>query len=152
MDVPRTLRTWFIAHAAAGVIAALPLLVVPELALRRLGWTTVDPVSARLVGAALLAIGGASLFARDAGVDVYRALLRLNLLWSFTAACALFVGIGAGAPPAAWAFLSIFIVLTGVWLHHAIRFRQLDRVSRLDEPLEPDAVPEDGAESEAPTD
>ena len=150
MDVSRTLRTWFIAHAAASVLAALPLLLVPELALRRLGWTTVDPVSARLVGAALLAIGGASLFARDAGVDVYRALLRLNLLWSFAAACALFVGIGAGAPPAAWAFLSIFIVLTGVWLHHTIRFRQLDRASRLDEPLDPDAVPEpDGAPEDA---
>ena len=117
MEVPRTLRAWFIVHALVDLAAALPLLAAPELVLRRLGWTCVDPVAARLVGAALLAIGGQSFLGRDAGVDVYRAMLRLKLLWSLAAAVSLFVGIGAGAPPAAWALLSIFIGFAGVWLH-----------------------------------
>ena len=129
MEVPRTLRAWFVAHALVDLAAGLPLLAAPELVLRRLGWTCVDPVSARLVGAALLAIGGQSFLGRDAGVDVYRAMLRLKLVWSLSAAVSLFIGIGAGAPPAAWALLSIFICFAGVWLHHAIRFRQLARVS-----------------------
>ncbi len=133
MEVPRTLRAWFVAHALVNLAAALPLLAAPELVLRRLGWTCVDPVSARLVGAALLAIGGQSFLGRDAGVDVYRAMLRLKLVWSFAAAVSLFVGIGAGAPPAAWALLSIFIGFAGVWLHHAIRFRQLARLSTRDD-------------------
>jgi hypothetical protein len=138
MEVPRSLRSWFVVHGALGVAAALPLLVAPGLILRRLGWTAVDPVTARLVGAALLAIGAASTSARDAGIDVTRALLRLNLVWSLAAACALFAGIGAGAPPAAWAFLSIFIAFAGVWLHHAIRFRQLERAATLDDSPEND--------------
>jgi hypothetical protein len=129
MEVPRTLRAWFMVDALVDVVAGLPLLAAPELVLRRLGWTCVDPVSARLVGAALLAIGGQSFLGRDAGVDVYRAMLRLKLVWSLAAAVSLFVGIGAGAPPAAWALLSIFIAFAGVWLHHSIRFRQLARVS-----------------------
>ena len=133
MEVPWTLRTWFVVDAAVDVAAAVPLLVAPELVLHRLGWACVDPVSARLVGAALLAIGGQSFFGRDAGVETYRAMLRLKLIWSLAAAVALFVGIGAGAPPAAWAFLSIFIGFAGVWLHHAIRFHQLERVSGADD-------------------
>jgi hypothetical protein len=143
MEVPRSLRSWFVGHAVISVAAALPLLAAPGLVLRRLGWTAVDPVTAGLAGAALLAIGAASFVARDAGIEVYRALLRLNLIWSFAAACALFTSIGGGAPPAAWALLSVFICFAGVWLHHAIRFRQLDRASALDDtPEEEDAPPD----------
>jgi hypothetical protein len=129
MEVPRTLRTWFLVHAAVDVVLAAPLLFAPELTLARLGWTAVDPIATRLVGAALLAIGAQSYFGRDAGSDVYRAMLRLKVIWSFAAAAGLFVGIGSGAPPAAWAFLSLFILFAGVWLHHLIRFRQLDAVA-----------------------
>jgi hypothetical protein len=142
VEVPPTLRTWFLVDAAVDVLGAAALLAAPGLVLGRLGWTCVDPVAARLVGAAMLAIGGQSFLGRDASVEVYRAMLRLKLLWSFAAAGGLFVGIGAGAPPAAWAFLSMFIIFAGVWLHHAIRFRQLARVSTSDGPSEPDAAGE----------
>ena len=142
MEVPRPLRSWLVAHAVVHIGAALPLLVVPGPALSRLGWTVVHPLAARLAGALLLAVGTASFLAREAGPDVVRARARLNLAWSFAAATALFVYIGAGAPPATWAFLSIFIVLSGVWLHHAIRFRQLDRAAALDEPADAEDEPE----------
>lgn len=153
MEVPRTLRTWFVVDAAIDVAAALPLLAAPELALGRLGWTCVDPVAARLVGAALLALGAQSFLGRDAGVAVYRAMLRLKVIWSLAAACALFVAVGAGAPPAAWVMLSTFIGFAGVWVHHAIRFRQLDRVAALPDSPEPDAVAQDDAgPDDAPSD
>ena len=144
MDVPRTLRSWFVVDALVDVVAAVPLLAAPELVLPRLGWACVDPVSARLVGAALLAIGGQSFLGRDAGVETYRAMLRLKVIWSLTAAAALFVGIGSGAPPAAWALLSIFIGFAGIWVHHAIRFRQLAPTSG-DAPDAGGDVPEDDA-------
>jgi hypothetical protein len=143
MEVPRTLRTWLLVHAAVSVASGLPLLVAPEQALGRLGWTSIDPVSARLLGAALLAIGAQSFFARDASVEVTRSVLRLNLVWSLAAAAGLFVGVGANAPNAAWIALSTQIAFAGVWLHHAIRFKQLERVAGLDE-----AEPPVGAEDE----
>jgi hypothetical protein len=126
MDVPPTLRTWFVVHAVVDVVAAVPLFIAPAAVLGRLGWTCVDPVAPRLVAAALLAIGGQSFLGRNAGVEAYRSMLGLKVIWSLAAAIGLFASIGDGAPPAAWAFLSLFIGFAGVWTHHAIRFRQHD--------------------------
>jgi hypothetical protein len=125
MELPASLRLWFVIHAAVDVAAALPLLLAPAATLGLLGWGCVDPVATRLVGAALLGIGGQSFLMRNAGVEAYRAVLGLKVIWSLAACFALFAAIGVGAPPATWAFLGIFIVFAGVWVHHAIRLRQL---------------------------
>jgi hypothetical protein len=144
MEVPIALRRWFVAHFVVDVVFGLPLLVAPALLLRSLGWTVVDGTSARLVGAALLAIGGQSFLGRHAGVETYKALLNLKLLWSFAAAAGLLVSIGEGAPAAAWAFLSLFIAFAGVWTHYRIRFKQLAAADALD-----DSLPDDDETREA---
>jgi hypothetical protein len=126
MDVPPSLRMWFVVDAIVDFLAAAPLLAAPELVLRRLGWTCVDPISARLVGAAMLANAAATFAGRAAGVETYRALLRAKLVWCVAGAASMFVAVGSGAPSAAWVFLSMFVAFAGVWLHHTIRFRQLD--------------------------
>ena len=113
MDVPPTLRTWFAAHAAVSLVAAAALLAAPELVLHRLGWACIDPITARLAGAALLAIGGQSLVMRNAGTEAYRTMLGLLVIWSLAAALGLFVGLGTGAPPAAWALMSTFVIFAG---------------------------------------
>jgi hypothetical protein len=133
MEVPITLRRWFVAHFVVDFLFGLPLLLAPALLLRPLGWTTVDPASSRLVGAALLAIGWQSYFCRDAGVEVFKTMLNLKLVWSFTAIIGLLIAIGEGAPPAVWGFLSLFIAFFGVWTHYRIRFKQLAAAERLDE-------------------
>lgn len=129
IEVPASLRLWFVVHAAVDVAAAVPLLLAPEAILPRLGWAAVDPVSTRLVGAALAGIGVASWRARHASAAVVRALVGLKLVWSACAILGLAVAIALGAPSAAFALLSIFLVFCGVWSHHAIRFRQLARAS-----------------------
>jgi hypothetical protein len=129
--IPWSLRTWFRVHCAVDLAAAIPLLLFPGRSLGLLGWTTIDPVATRLCGAALLAIGSASLMVDRYGVAGYRALLGLKIVWSVAAIFAFFAGIGEGAPPAAWAFLSIFIAFSGVWMSYAIRLRQLERVAQL---------------------
>jgi hypothetical protein len=146
MDVPPSLRLWFLVHAVVDLVAALPLLFAPATVLGYLGWTSVDPVATRLVGAALLGIGGESFFMRNAGAEAYRAMVGLKVIWSLTACAALLASIGGGAPPAAWAFLCIFLVFAGVWVHHAIRFRQLRNVT--DEPL-PEAGDDEAADNGA---
>ena len=47
MDVPPTLRTWFVVDAAVDVLTALALLLAPELVLGRLGWRPIDPIATR---------------------------------------------------------------------------------------------------------
>jgi hypothetical protein len=130
--VPASLRTWFRVHCAVDVIAAVPLLLFPQRILGLLGWTAVDPVATRLCGAALLGIGGASVLVERHGLPGYRALLSLKVIWSVAAIFALVAGIADGAPPAAWAFLSIFIAFSGIWMSYAIRIRQLERFGLLD--------------------
>jgi len=146
MEVPRSLRLWFVVHAAVDLLAALPLLFAPVTVLTWIGWTCVDPVAARLVGAALLGIGGESFFMRNAGVEAYRAMLGLKVIWSLAACLALLAGIGGGAPPAAWAFLCTFIIFAGVWVHHAIRFRQRGRAGEDEDEDEDEDGDEDGDE------
>jgi flagellar biosynthesis component FlhA len=153
MDVPPTLRLWFVADAVVDFLAAAPLLAAPELVLRKLGWTCVDPISARLVGAALLANAAATFAARDAGVETYRALLRMKAVWCLAGAASMFVAVGSGAPSAAWVFLSTFIAFAGVWLHHAIRFRQLAGAAPGDDATGDDAKGNDAkADDETTTD
>jgi len=68
-------------------------------------------------------------------------MLALKLVWSVSAIVALALAITRGAPSAAFVLLSIFLVFCGVWSHHAIRFRQLDRapLDSADDPLADDA-------------
>ena len=122
--VPSALRLWFIVHFVVDLVFAIPLLLVPEELLPRLGWTAVDPVSARLVGAALMGIGVQSWRSRNASVAAYRALLSLKIIWSASAIFGLTLAIARGAPPLTFALLSIFLIFCGVWTHHAIRLRQ----------------------------
>ncbi len=124
MEVPASLRAWFVVHFIVDVAIALPLLVLPEEFLPRLGWTTVDPVSPRLVAAALMGIGIQSWRGRNDGVDAYRAMLALKVVWSATAIVGLMIAIARGAPPAAFLFLAVFLGFCGIWSHYAIRFRQ----------------------------
>jgi hypothetical protein len=131
--VPPTLRLWFVVDAVVDLVVSIPLFVAPAGVLGHFGWTCVDPVATRLVAAALFAIGAQSFFSRNAGVEITRAMLSFKVLWSLAAVVGLVASIGDGAPSAAWAFLSLFIVFAGVWVHHAIRFRQHDRAPT-DEP------------------
>ena len=133
MEVPLSLRRWFVAHFVVSTAVGLPLLVTPALLLHALGWTQVDQASTRLVGAAFLAIGGESMIARGADLDTFKALLNLKMLWSYGAIFGLMAAVGEGAPPATWALLSAFIAFAGVWTHYRIRFKQLAAAAALDD-------------------
>ena len=67
--VPKSLRTWFVIHFVLDFIFAIPLILAPRAFLGLLGWTSIDPIAARLVGAALIGIGGESYLGRNAGLE-----------------------------------------------------------------------------------
>lgn len=148
MEVPPSLRTWFVVHAVLDLVCGVPLLLCPELVLPHLGWASVDPVMTRLVGAALLAIGAQAWRSRGAGVEVYRALLGLNVVWSAMVILGMAIAIARGAPSAAFLVLSASLALCGVWSHHAIRFRQLAGVAAAAEADEPAADDQDAGASQ----
>ena len=115
---PPGLRTWFVIHFAADMLFGIPLLFFPEFFMPLLGWTLVDPITSRLVGAALIGIGGESLLSRNASRDVFKALLSLKIIWASAAVIGLVLGIINGAPTLAWGFLVIFVGFLGVWIYY----------------------------------
>ena len=119
--VPSSLRRWFVVHFVADIVFAVPLIVAPGFTLRLFGWTTVDPVTPRLVGAALVGIGVQSLLGREESVDAFRAMLSLKCLWSGAAVVGLALSIAQGAPAMTWAFLAIFVTFAGVWNYYRVR-------------------------------
>jgi hypothetical protein len=53
----KVLKTTFLIHAIASVLAGLLLLIIPGRTLLSLGWAPIDPILGRVLGAALLALG-----------------------------------------------------------------------------------------------
>ncbi|MFC1891844.1 hypothetical protein ACFLZT_05570 [Thermodesulfobacteriota bacterium] len=119
--VPNSLRVWFVVHFAVDIIFAIPLLLVPEFTLSVLGWTTVDPMLSRLVGAALMGIGLESLLGRKATVQVFRAMLNLKIIWSLSAIFGIGLSLIQGGPIMGWIFLIIFAAFCCLWTHYRIK-------------------------------
>lgn len=122
-DVPQNLRRWFVVHFAVDILFAIPLLLIPEIIMPLFGWKVTDPITTRLVGAALLGIGGESLLGRNAGRNVFKAMLNLKVLWGSAALAGITLGIMNGAPTSAWAFLAIFAVFDCVWIYYWLKLR-----------------------------
>lgn len=120
-EVPRALRGWFVVHCVIDLIFAVPLLIAPVTTLQLFGWSVVDPLTTRLVGAALVGIGVESYLGRDRSIDHYRGMLRLKVLWSLSANLGIALSIAQGAPPMAWLFQAIFVAFSALWITYAIR-------------------------------
>jgi hypothetical protein len=84
----------------------------------------VDPISTRLVAAALFGIGIESYLGRNAGVEAFRAMLNLKVIWSATAAIGVLWSQLAGGPPAGWGVFAIFASFHLVWLRYRLLLRR----------------------------
>ena len=70
-EVPSSLRTWFLIHFIVDYLFGIPLLFFPKAFLRFCGLPVNDLLPLRLVGAALLAIGGVSYLNNKSGFETY---------------------------------------------------------------------------------
>ena len=125
--VPQALKTWFIIHFIVDLLFAIPLMVAPNWLLSMVGWQAIDPFTARLAAAALFGIGGESFLARNAGLETYRSMLDLKIIWSFAAVVGLALSIAQGAqnhPWFAWGILLIFLLFNILWVYWRKRLGQ----------------------------
>jgi len=122
--VPKGLRTWFVIHFIADYLFGIPLLIAPNWLLGLFGWPSIDPFSARLVGAALIGIGGVSLLERNASLDAFRAMLNMKLLWASAATIGMTVTmLGSDYPLIGWGIVGIFVVFFLIWLYYRLKLR-----------------------------
>jgi hypothetical protein len=119
--VPRALRAWFTFHFWVDIIFAAPLFIAPRWSLGLLGWTEIDPSTARITAAALFAIGIQSLLGRDEPRSTYRAFLTLKVIWSTLATVGLTISALEGGPAATWALALFWAVFCGAWWTWRVR-------------------------------
>ncbi len=120
-NVPNALRKWFVVHFVADMLFAIPLLIAPRLCLGALGWEVVDPFTARLVGAALLGIGGESWLGRNGSVEMFRGMLNLKVIWSAGAVLGILLSIweaGWQVSIFVWAVLAVFGGFNVLWVYY----------------------------------
>ena len=119
--VSKNLSTWFIIHFIADFLFA----IAPVWILTLFGWETVDAFTARLVGAALVGIGGASLIERNASTETFRAMLNLKLLWASTAIVGMVATLLTGNYPlSGWGFVLIFVAFFFIWLYYRNQLKE----------------------------
>lgn len=123
-DVPLWLRRWFVVHFAVDLLVAVPLFVAPRAVLGLLGWIEVDPAMARVVAAALFAIGIQSLLCRNEPRRTFLAMLNLKLIWSGFAIVGILISVLQDAPPVAWGFLGVFVAFSAVWWRYWLLLRR----------------------------
>jgi len=114
--VTKGLRVWFIIHFVIDIAFAIPLFVAPSWVLGFFG-IEVSVVLARLVGAALIGIGGVSFLSYKRSVESYKTMLELKLLWSAAAMIGFVWSFFEGASENVWILFGLFLVFFLVWLY-----------------------------------
>jgi hypothetical protein len=118
--LPKGLKTWFIIHFIVDMIFAIPLMIFPHWFLTLLNVQISDPLLPRLVGAALIGIGGTSFILRNRGIESYQALLSVKIVWSLAAIIGIFFSMLQGSQPVGWIILVIFGLFFTVWVRYRI--------------------------------
>ncbi|MBA3501332.1 MAG: hypothetical protein M4D80_41040 [Myxococcota bacterium] len=118
--VTEWLRRWFVVHFILDMAAAIPLFVAPTQLLGWLGWPAVDPIATRLVAAALFGIGIESYLGRNAGVEAFRGMLNLKIIWSGAAVLGTLWSQLDGGPIAGWGVFAIFVGFNVLWVRYRI--------------------------------
>lgn len=120
--VSKGLRLWFVVHFVLDIIFAIPLLLFPVETLQFFGWTQIDPLATRLVGAALMGIGVESLIGRNAQEETFRTMLNLKIIWSLSAVFGITLSmIQGGQPLFGWVILAIFGSFSILWIYYRLR-------------------------------
>lgn len=127
--VPSSLRVAFKIHFVTDMIFAVPLFLFPVQFMDLFGFSNIEPVTARLVAAALFGIGGISFLTRHQSREVFLSLLKLKIIWSFMAIFGLFISFFQGAPKSVLLFLIIFILFFITWMFFLLRLRRQGEVS-----------------------
>lgn len=120
--IPKYLKIWFKIHFIIDMVFAFPLIFFPQI-VSLLDLSSLNTLSTRLVGAALLSIGCSSLLVLKKNIEVYDSLLNLKIIWASAAAFSIMLFIVNEVNINLIPILIIFLVFLGVWIYYKLKIR-----------------------------
>jgi hypothetical protein len=75
------------------------------------------------VAAALVGIGTQSYLDRNAGVESFRTMLSLKVMWSLVACLGLAWTALGGGPPMVWGLFIVFLAFNVLWTIYFVKLR-----------------------------
>jgi hypothetical protein len=114
--VSKGLRTWFYVHFAVDMIIGIPLLLFPIAFGSFFNIELIEVTTARIVGAALIAIGGMSFLMNKRNLAEYKLMLELKILWSFFAIIGLLLSLNS--EKVLYLFILVFLIFFLVWTYY----------------------------------
>jgi hypothetical protein len=118
--IPKSLVIWFKAHFLVDVIFAIPLIFFPGWLLNLLSLPTENLFLARIIGAALLGIGGASIFCKKK--EHYEIMLILKIIWSISAILVLVYSAVFENSLILGILALIFLVFSIAWIYYEKKY------------------------------
>ena len=119
----RALKTTFLVHSIVALILGLLLLLLPGRFLNLLGWAPIDPLSSRLLGAALIALSWGSFRGWQAVTrDQVKILLELEAVFTVLGSIGLLRHLlFAPYPLIAWVTFLFLAVFAIAWVAFLIK-------------------------------
>lgn len=119
----KSLRYTFLIHAVVAVLMGLPLLVGPGRWLDLFGWAPIDPIMARLFGAALIALGWGSYRGwRAAARSDVEILIQVEAIFTVLCSLAILRHLVVGSWPwYVWVMFIAFVLFAIAWIYHLLR-------------------------------
>ena len=119
----KALNITFLIHAIVSVVGGLLLLIIPGRTLLFFGWAPIDPITSRLLGAALLALAWSSFRGWQATERVQvQILVELEAVFTVLACVGLLRHLlFARYLPIVWLLFAVFAVFAIAWILFLVR-------------------------------
>lgn len=122
--VQKSLRRWFIIHFITDFIFGMPLLFTPNYFLSFFGYQ-IEPLTTRLVGAALIGMGWKSFLIRNNSLEQFQALPTLKIIWSLSAIVGIILTLTEHILKFTYIILLIFALFSTIWIDHKIKLNNI---------------------------
>jgi hypothetical protein len=119
MKISKSLQVWFKLHFIVDVIFAIPLIFFPGWFMGLLSLPVENLFLARVIGAALLGIGGASIFCKKK--EHYEIMLILKIIWSVSAILVLVYSAIVENSFVFWILALIFLIFSVTWIYYKFK-------------------------------
>ena len=120
--VPKSLRIWFLIYFAISISFGISLIAFPRVMMNFFNFYGPTAL-ARMVGAALFAIGGISLLSCKEKKESYNTILTFNIIWSIAAITALLCSIFSGETIKLWFAVGTFFIFFLIWVYYKSKLK-----------------------------